>query len=195
MYYKEFKDMTKVHPEGASKDNGYAIFHAQASEADSWNPEYAGQKNQLVCVLKDKNEQEIVMSDSWMEQETNIELIREAHGHVLIGGLGIGMILLAMQDRPEILSITVVEISQELHDFIVPNLELNDKVKIVISDIHDFEPKRFYDFVYCDIWNDTSGDNLEEMQELTDKFDGCDEVRHWRYDKTVGLANEDFYYG
>jgi len=189
MYYKEFKDMTKVHPEAMSEN--YEIKHIQASEVDSWNPEYAGQKDQLVCVLRDNDKREIVMSDSWMEQETNIELVQEATGHVLIGGLGIGMILLALQERPEVLSITVVEISQELHDFIVPNLDLNDKVRIVISDIHDFEPDRLFDFAYCDIWNDTSGDNLDEMEELTDKFEDIDEVRHWRYDKTVELSNED----
>lgn len=185
MYYKEFKDMTKVHPEAMSESGTYEIKHIQANEPDMFqkvrNHEIMGQKEQYVCVLRDLSKREIVMSDSWMEQDTNIATVREAKGHVLVGGLGVGMILLAMQDKPEIESITVVEIDQELHDFIVPNLELNDKVKIVVSDIHDYIPDKVYDFVYCDIWNDISGDNFDEMVDLSGKFKSSPKVTHWRY--------------
>ena len=193
MYYKEFSDMTKVHPEGVSENETYEISYVDAKEPDNlakiMNPEYCGQLDQKICVLRDLKKREIVMSDSWMEQSTNIDTVREASGHVLIGGLGIGMILLAMQENLNIESITVVEISQELHDFIAPNLGLNDKVKIVISDIHDFIPDKKYDFVYCDIWNDISGDNFDEMCELTSKFRGS-ETKHWRYFSSEEMSIE-----
>jgi len=39
---------------------------------------------------------EVVMSDTDMEKRTNARFVANAHGNVLIGGLGIGMILLAI---------------------------------------------------------------------------------------------------
>lgn len=197
MYYEEFKDMTKFHPEGTSESGRYEIKHVQAKEPDAFdkirNPEFAGQKDQLVCVLRDNEKREIVMSDSWMEQHTNIEFVETAEGDVLVAGLGIGMILLALQEKPEVKSITIVEISQELVDFIAPNLPLNDKVNIVVEDIHNFTPDKMYDIVYCDIWNDISGSNYDEMNELSEKFYHHSDrgVLHWRYDRTEELYEED----
>ena len=198
MYYKEFKNMAEIHPEGESASGRYTMNYVQAREmsdmAKMMNPEYASQKDQMVCVLRDTELQEIVMSDSAMEQDTNIDVVRGAKGDVLVAGMGMGMILLAMQDRPEITSITVVEISQELHDFIRPNLKLNDKVNIVISDIHDYIPDRKFDTVYCDIWNDISSDNYEEMNDLSYKFKDVPKVSHWRFDRTEELVEEDYEY-
>lgn len=51
----------------------------------------------------------VVMSDTMMEKRTNREFCDEAHGDVLVGGLGIGMILMAIQDNPAVNSITVLE--------------------------------------------------------------------------------------
>lgn len=198
MYYEEFnKPMVEIHPESVSESGKYEITYGEGRELDAlsklMNPEYAGQLDQTICVLRDMEKREIVMSDSWMEQETNIGMVRQAKGHVLIAGLGMGMIVLAMQELEEVESITVVEIDQEIIDFITPNLDLYDKVKIVCSDIHDFVPDRQYDTVYCDIWNDISGANFEEMEELTCALqaDCKGEVKHWRYTSTYEMYEED----
>ena len=50
-----------------------------------------------------------VMSDTDMEKRTNSSFVINAHGKVLIGGLGIGLILLAVQDKAEVEKITVIE--------------------------------------------------------------------------------------
>lgn len=52
---------------------------------------------------------QIVMSNTHMERWTNMNFCTHAHGDVLIGGLGIGLIILAIQDNPEVHSITVIE--------------------------------------------------------------------------------------
>ena len=44
---------------------------------------------------------------SWLFVE--MDFCCYAHGDMLIGGLGIGMIILAIQDNPEVKSITVIE--------------------------------------------------------------------------------------
>lgn len=198
MYYDEFKTkMVDIHQEGESDNGRYTIKHVDVKEPDAFekvrNPEVYGQEDQEVCVLVDGELGEIVMSDSWMEQYTNIEHVRGAKGHVLVAGLGIGMILLALQEKPDVESITVVEISQELVDFITPNLPLNDKVNIVVSDIHAFEPQMTYDTVYCDIWNNISGDNYDEMLDLSTKFSSHGKVAHWRYDTTEEMHEEEAY--
>ena len=41
------------------------------------------------------------MSNTYMERWTNMNFCDYAHGDVLIGGLGIGLIILAIQDNPE----------------------------------------------------------------------------------------------
>ena len=52
---------------------------------------------------------QIVMSNTGMELRTNMDFCLKANGDVLIGGLGIGLIILAIQDNPEVRSITILE--------------------------------------------------------------------------------------
>lgn len=51
----------------------------------------------------------VIMSDTHMEYHTNSEFIQQAHGHVLIAGLGIGLVIMAIQDNIKVKSITIVE--------------------------------------------------------------------------------------
>lgn len=98
---------------------------------------------------------EVVMSNTDMEQITNVDFCIRAHGDVLIGGLGIGMILLAIQDRPEVKSITVLEKYQDVIDLVASELQLNDKVKIINADVFSWKPEKGtkYNCIYMDIWN------------------------------------------
>lgn len=98
---------------------------------------------------------ECVMSDTEMEKRTNLKFCSKAHGDIIIGGLGIGMIIMAIQDKPEVRSITVIEKNQEVIDLVTSQIELNDKVKIVHADVFDWYPEKGvkYDMSYMDIWN------------------------------------------
>jgi len=100
----------------------------------------------------------IVMSNTSMEKHTNDHFVNYAHGDVLIGGLGIGLILLAIQDKPDVNSITVIEKSQEVIDLVAPQLPLNDKVKIVCDDAFTYKPGKKYDCIYMDIWDTINSD-------------------------------------
>jgi len=111
-----------------------------------------------------------MMSDTFMEKETQVDVIENAHGDVLIAGLGIGMVLLAIQNKPTVSSVTVVEKEQEIIDLIKPQLPLNKKVTIVCSDIFNYVPQQKFDTIYFDIWDNICGDNWEEMKKLERKF-------------------------
>ena len=70
---------------------------------------------------------ECVMSDTNMEQRTNLRFCLKAYGDIIIGGLGIGMIIMAIQDKPEVKSITVIEKNQEVIDLVASQLDFNKK--------------------------------------------------------------------
>lgn len=91
-----------------------------------------------------------IMSNSEIEKKHNAKIIKEARGDVLIAGLGIGLILLPIMKKPEVRSIEVVELQQEIIDLIVPMLPLNKKVKIIKGNIIDFIPSHQYDCIYID---------------------------------------------
>lgn len=111
-----------------------------------------------------------VMSDTPMEKNTNMDFVRKAHGDVFIAGLGIGLILLAIQDKEEVKSITVLEKSSEIVELVGKQLPLNDKVQIIVGDAFEYVPTQKYDTIYFDIWPIINEDVYEEMQELKAKY-------------------------
>ena len=113
------------------------------------------------------------MSNTHMERWTNMNFCDYAHGDVLIGGLGIGLIILAIQDNPEVHSITVIEKNQEVIDMVATQLPLNEKVKIIQADVFLWKPQRGvqYDTIYMDIWPWLDSHTYqEEMLPLKRKF-------------------------
>lgn len=116
---------------------------------------------------------ECVMSNTAMEKQTNAEFCAKAHGDIIIGGFGIGLIIMAIQDKPEVHSITVIEKNREVIEIVASQLELNDKVKIVYEDVFKWKPEKGkkYDMVYMDIWNWINKDVYErEMLPLKRRY-------------------------
>jgi len=123
-------------------------------------------------VLGNKKNGETIMSDTWMEQYTNHEIIEKANGNVLIAGLGIGLIILPIQAKECVKSIVIIEKYQEIIDLVLPHLPLNNKVKVICADIDTYEPKNNikFDTIYFDIWNNITADNYPQMKDLHKKF-------------------------
>jgi SAM-dependent methyltransferase len=113
-----------------------------------------------------------VMSNTDMEKRTNMEFVRKANGDVLIAGLGIGLILLAIQDKEEVRSIMVIEKYPEVIELVEKQLPLNSKVKIIQGDVfeYDFPKGTKFDTIYFDIWNYINSDVYEEMKELKKRY-------------------------
>ena len=113
---------------------------------------------------------EIVMSDTPMELETNRLFVEEAKGVVLIGGLGLGIVLLAIQSKKEVKRVVIIEKEKELIEKIGKQLPLNKKVELVHADIFEFKTNEKFDTIYFDIWSHISSDNYEDMKLLHKKF-------------------------
>jgi len=94
----------------------------------------------------------LVMSDNAYETEYHKNIAEKMTGNILIGGLGIGLILDLLKNRDDIKSITVIEHSQELIDYILPKIEIESKVKIIVDDVYKYKIFGVYDYIYMDIW-------------------------------------------
>lgn len=138
----------------------------------------------------------VLMSNTPMEKRTNEDFVTNAHGKVFIGGLGIGLILLAIQDDPMVDKIIVVEKNQEVIDLVASQLPLSDKVEIICADVYDYIPEELYNTIYMDIWSFINeGVCYDEMYPLMDKYeqylDVNDEDRYidcWcRYEAEHGI--------
>lgn len=124
-------------------------------------------------ILKHKNT--IIMSDTPMEQRTNLDFLRNAEGDVYIAGLGMGMIIYPLLFRENITSITVIEYAQEVIDLIGPQLEgypNSGILNIIQADALEWRPEKGtkYDTIYFDIWPRISQDNWPDMVKLHRSF-------------------------
>lgn len=154
-----YKDMAKIIEPCEGKRFKVDVFNVP--KYDWYNGVYAGNYARLT----DKELHQCVMSNTQMEQYTNAEFVNNAHGRVLIGGLGIGMILLAIQDKPEVSEILVVEKYQEVIDLVRDQLPLNEKVTVVASDIFEYVPEGKFNTIYLDIWNNANDRQLYEREQ------------------------------
>ena len=89
-----------------------------------------------------------MMTDDEFERSTNRQVLREARGDVLIGGLGIGLILDPIIAKAD--SVTVIEINPDVIKLVGP---VFPSVKIVEADCYSWKPENTYDVIYFDIWS------------------------------------------
>ena len=114
----------------------------------------------------------VVMSNTPMEIRTNINFIQNAKGHVLINGLGLGMVLTAILNKTEVESVTVIEASEEVIKLVAPSFSDSPRVNIIHANAFDYKPLKGQRFnaVWHDIWDFICADNLPEMRKLHRKY-------------------------
>lgn len=105
------------------------------------------------------------MANTPMERRTNQEFQDAAHGDVLIFGLGIGMIIPDLLSNKRVRSITIVELEQEIIDFVGQHFQ-HPRITIIQGDARSYTGTRSFDTVYYDIWPELCVDNLDEMAQF-----------------------------
>lgn len=135
---------------------------------------------------------------NWMsvtpnEVETMRKDIMDAHGHCLTFGLGLGYFAYMVARKPEVKSVTIVELnSAEIELFkkyILPQFDHKEKIKVIEADAYEFAKKNYplknYDYVYVDIWHD-AGDGLPMYQKMKsyERLNRDAEYRYW-IEKTI----------
>lgn len=113
-----------------------------------------------------------IMSNTPDEIRDHMSFIYEATGHVLIHGLGLGVIIEAIKDKVD--HITVIEIDQDVIDLVGPHYKamLGDKIDIICADAMVWKSPKgaVYDAVWHDIWDNLCEDNLDEMKTLHRRY-------------------------
>lgn len=105
-----------------------------------------------------------------------------ATGHTVIAGLGMGYQLEQVCKKRSVKKVTLVERDQEIVDWILPRLDLNDKdVDIIVGDAVGILPELEADVTLVDIYKDY-GYNGDEFQRLLGPKSG--KVWHWGSAKT-----------
>lgn len=176
-----FPLMKDIIPEGQSGE--YAIEYYTIPEDKArlavtmatYSRDYLGREIFAGEFCKLTHKGNIIMSDSGGERDSNTEIVREAQGNVLIAGLGIGMVLCAILPKPEVKSVTVVELSHDVCHLVLPHLakylgKYITKLRIAEDDIFSYVPDHKYNVIYFDIWGDYSGDTYEETKVLHRRY-------------------------
>ena len=95
------------------------------------------------------------------EMTTAAPAIQAAHGRVLTFGLGLGYFALHAAEKPEVESVTAVDISPDVialfRTHILPQIPHGQKIRLVCKDAFDFAREDMtgnFDFVFADIWHD-----------------------------------------
>ena len=98
------------------------------------------------------------------ETVTTRPALDRAHGRVLTFGLGLGYFAYMAARKPEVESVTVVDLSADaialFEKNLLPQMECRDKLRVVHADAFEFAKKHYpageFDFVFADIWHDVS---------------------------------------
>ncbi|AFU88200.1 methyltransferase [Caulobacter phage CcrColossus] len=109
------------------------------------------------------------MSDTPAEYRDAMWFIGAAKGDILISGLGLGMVVKALLKKPEITSITVLELSEDVIKLVAPSYP-DPRVRIIHADCRTWKADRKFDYAWHDIWAEVSLDDLPEMQLLRRRY-------------------------
>ena len=113
-----------------------------------------------------------VMSNTPDEISDFMRFVWKAKGSVLVNGLGLGVLLKALLNKPEITDITVIEKSEDVIKLVAPTYTNDERVTIINADAFEYKPPKDkkYNAVWHDIWDYICSDNLDEMKTLHRKY-------------------------
>lgn len=116
----------------------------------------------------------IVMSDTPDEIDDLWGLIYNAKGNVLINGLGLGVALQGVLNKPEVSHVTVIEFSPDVINLVGSfyKQRYDGRLEIINADALSWRPPKGarYNAVWHDIWDTVSGDNLPQMHKLHRRY-------------------------
>lgn len=117
--------------------------------------------------------------DEWWTQRVAIEEACRRGGHVLITGLGLGMVVESMLRAPgsRVERVTVVERSPDVIRLVAPHLErlFGDRLRVVRADAFAWETDDRFTVAWHDVWPSPYGDEVRaQMARLEERFrDRC----------------------
>ena len=131
--------------------------------------------------------------NEWMtltpvDLDTCEDAIRDAHGRVVTFGLGLGYYAYMVAEKPEVESVTVVELSDGVirlfREHILPQIPNKDKIKIVNADAFEYAervmPSEHFDYAFVDTWRDASdGAPMYKKMRALEKLSPKTKFSYW----------------
>ena len=123
--------------------------------------------------------------NEWMtltpvDLDTCEDAIKAAKGKVVTFGLGLGYYAYMVSEKPEVESVTVVELSSEViglfEKHILPKMPNRNKIRIINCDAFEYAknqmPKERFDLAFVDTWRDASDGapmyrKMKKLEELS----------------------------
>jgi len=205
-YYRE---LTEIYPRETLESSNYYIARGLVthefiervrmsnSPIENLADYYEPGKEHLFLISKSEG---VMMSDYPDERITNQKFLENAHGDILIFGLGIGLIVFPLLNEDDVRSITIVELDSELPGLVGPVIKTIDsmgKVTILNGDAFEYADKldKKYDTIYFDIWARITDESYEEMEKLHELYrpllkDENGYIDSWRYDSKGDIVNK-----
>ena len=130
----------------------------------------------------------LFMTDTGHERFSSLPLIDNARGHVLVTGLGLGMVLLPLLDNPEVESVCIVENNGDVAQLVLPPLveyigkrygvqTRSRDVCISLGDAWTWDPFKEtikkgqkFDTIFHDIWATFGPELLPEFRKLKRRY-------------------------
>lgn len=170
-------------PEGVSGD--YEIAHYTDETTDNMWQVYLDMKNEThnshTVLLKAGCDMPI-MQDSEAEYNEHQWLWDNATGDVLVGGLGLGMIHQLLIDNPNVSSVTIVELEQDVVDLVWDDCAKDDTFTLIVADFETWTPPAgtIYDIVWADSWLTDNALSMSDYKQLII-------TRYSQYSDTIGF--------
>jgi hypothetical protein len=117
---------------------------------------------------------DVVMSDTQDEINDLYDIFAHATGHVLVNGLGLGVVVEGLCQLPHVTHITIIENSKDVLALVAGHYrtKFGDRIEIIHADAFTWKPPRGirYGAVWHDIWPSICSDHLPEMRKLHRKY-------------------------
>lgn len=158
-------------PEATSGD--FSIKHITTDK-------YCGTEEPLDTYTVLFNDNHNIMQDTTREYREHEQFLKDAHGDVLVAGLGLGMINQPLMENPNTTSITIIEKYQDVIDLVWEHCPKNDKIRLVHADIYEWKPDKNFNIGWFDSW---VGENhqIEYKKLITERYGKyCTDIRFWK---------------
>ena len=95
-----------------------------------------------------------------------------AYGDVLISGFGFGQFATWLAAKPEVTSVTVLEVSQDIVNAFLANNIMPSKVEVIICDANQYKTDKHYDCIILDHISDglKSNEFIAELANLSNNI-------------------------
>ncbi len=138
----------------------------------------------------------VVMSDTPSERRDHVEIVKRGHGHVLVNGLGLGVVLNALCMSLDVDKVTVIEFAPEVVALVGKfyREKFPGRVEIIQGNALQYRPPAgvHYGAVWNDIWDTISPDNLPDMRLLQERYEPIsDWCGSWREETCQWMDGEE----